>query len=155
MAYQTTGITWWADYNLTYAEGQDANSCKLDVGAWVSILNQSGASYPDAKLKLIAGDVHRAPPTPAAPMAKALRSEAVADEALVIYRLDGQPLPEKSGGPVRFFIPDFAACHTHEIDECANVKFVDRIEFTTERGFDNRPHDGDEHAALHAKEQAH
>lgn len=78
---------------------------------------------------------------------------AVADKALVIYRLDGQPLPEKAGGPVRFFIPDFAACHTHEIDECANVKFVDRIELTAERGFDNRPHDGDEHAALHAKEQ--
>jgi len=61
VAYQTTGITWWADYNLTYKEAADANSCKLDVGAWVSILNQSGASYPGARIKLIAGDVHRAP----------------------------------------------------------------------------------------------
>jgi DMSO/TMAO reductase YedYZ molybdopterin-dependent catalytic subunit len=78
---------------------------------------------------------------------------AVAERALVIYRLDGQPLPAKSGGPVRFFIPDFAACHTDEIDECANVKFVDRMEFTAEKGFDNRPHDGAEHAALHAKQQ--
>jgi hypothetical protein len=66
VAYQTGGITWWADYNLTYAEGSDANSCRLDVGAWVSILNQSGASYPDARIKLIAGDVHRAPAAPAA-----------------------------------------------------------------------------------------
>lgn len=67
VAYQTTGITWWADYNLTFKEGADANSCRLDVGAWVSILNQSGASYPEAKIKLIAGDVHRAPqPGPAA-----------------------------------------------------------------------------------------
>ena len=62
MSYQTSGITWWADYNVTYAEGANANACRLDVGAWVSILNQSGASYPDAKLKLVAGDVHRAPP---------------------------------------------------------------------------------------------
>jgi DMSO/TMAO reductase YedYZ molybdopterin-dependent catalytic subunit len=77
---------------------------------------------------------------------------AVVDRALVIYRLNGQPLPEKNGGPVRFFIPDFAACHKDEIDECANVKFVDRIELTFEKGFDNRPHDGAEHAALHAKE---
>src|SRR5882724_5800457 len=60
VAYQTGGITWWADYNLTFSEGSGANSCKLDVGAWVSILNQSGASYPDAKIKLVAGDVHRA-----------------------------------------------------------------------------------------------
>jgi DMSO/TMAO reductase YedYZ molybdopterin-dependent catalytic subunit len=77
---------------------------------------------------------------------------AVVDRALVIYRLDGQPLPAKAGGPVRFFIPDFAACHTEEIDECANVKFVDRIELTAEKGFDNRPHDGASHEALHAKE---
>ena len=79
--------------------------------------------------------------------------DAVADKALVIYRLDGQPLPEKAGGPVRFFIPDFAACHTQEIDECANVKFVDSVELTAEKGFDNRPHDGAQHEALHAKEQ--
>jgi len=65
VAYQTTGITWWADYNVTYFEGKDANSCKLDAGAWVSILNQSGGSYQDAKLKLIAGDVQRALPPPA------------------------------------------------------------------------------------------
>ena len=62
VSYQTTGITWWADYNVTYTEGSGANACRLDVGAWVSILNQSGASYPDARLKLVAGDVHRAPP---------------------------------------------------------------------------------------------
>jgi DMSO/TMAO reductase YedYZ molybdopterin-dependent catalytic subunit len=79
--------------------------------------------------------------------------QAVRERALVIYRLDGQPLPENAGGPVRFFIPDFAACHTHDIDECANVKFVDRLEISAERGYDNRPHDGDEHAALHAKEE--
>src|SRR5262245_40476054 len=34
VVYQTNGITWWADYNLTYSEGADANSCKLNVGAW-------------------------------------------------------------------------------------------------------------------------
>jgi hypothetical protein len=67
---------------LTYAEGADANSCKLNVGAWVSILNQSGASYPEAKIKLIAGDVHRAPAPPAptaAMMKRALAAEALED----------------------------------------------------------------------------
>jgi hypothetical protein len=66
VTYQTGGVTWWADYNLTYADGKDADSGTLDVGAWVSIINQSGATYSNAKLKLIAGDVHRAQPTPAA-----------------------------------------------------------------------------------------
>ncbi len=61
VAYQTEGITWWADYNLIWTDGKSANDGTLDLGAWVSILNQSGATYPNAKLKLVAGDVHRAP----------------------------------------------------------------------------------------------
>lgn len=60
VAYQTGGVTWWADYNLVWEEGADANSGQLDLSAWVSIINMSGATYPDARLKLIAGDVHRA-----------------------------------------------------------------------------------------------
>lgn len=78
--------------------------------------------------------------------------DVVRDKAILIYRLEGQPLDAKSGGPVRFFIPDHHACHTHEIDECANVKFVDTIELTAEKGFDNRPHDEEQHAELHQKE---
>jgi hypothetical protein len=61
VTYQTAGITWWADYNLIYSAGATANSGFLDLAAWVSIVNQSGAGFTDAKLKLVAGDVHRAP----------------------------------------------------------------------------------------------
>jgi hypothetical protein len=60
ISYETKGITWWADYNLVYADGEDANHGTLDLGAWVSILNQSGGTYEDASLKLVAGDVNRA-----------------------------------------------------------------------------------------------
>jgi hypothetical protein len=82
VAYQTTGITWWADYNFTYSEGSNANACKLDAGAWVSILNQSGGSYQDAKLKLIAGDVQRAlPPPPPRALMKGRAEMAMADAA--------------------------------------------------------------------------
>jgi hypothetical protein len=59
VTYQTGGMTWWADYNLIFNEGADANSGLLDLSAWVSIINQSGATFPDTKLKLIAGDVNR------------------------------------------------------------------------------------------------
>lgn len=77
--------------------------------------------------------------------------DSIRDRALLIYELNGEPLPEKSGGPFRFLIPDHTACHASEVDECANVKYVDRIELTTDRGFDNRPKDDDEHAKLHDK----
>ncbi len=61
IAYQTGGMTWWADYNLTYAEPKPGQ-CRLDVAAWVTLVNQSGAAYENARLKLIAGDVQRAQP---------------------------------------------------------------------------------------------
>ncbi|MFG0246654.1 MAG: DUF4139 domain-containing protein [Phycisphaerales bacterium JB052] len=61
ISYETKGITWWADYNLIYEEGRTPNEGTIDLSAWVSILNQSGGSYEDANLKLVAGDVNRAP----------------------------------------------------------------------------------------------
>lgn len=81
VTYQTGGITWWTDYNLIFNEGRDANSGMLDLSAWVSIINQSGASYPEAKLKLIAGDVHRAaPPADLRPRAMAMASAVMREE---------------------------------------------------------------------------
>ena len=60
-SYQTGGMTWWTDYNLTYSEPRPG-ACKVDVAAWVTLVNQSGATFGDAKLKLIAGDVQRVQP---------------------------------------------------------------------------------------------
>lgn len=78
--------------------------------------------------------------------------EDVRDRGFVLYGLDGAPLPLSKGGPIRFFIPDHAACNTDDIDECANVKYIDHIELTRTRGFDNRPTDEEEHAKLHDHE---
>ena len=61
VTYETRNVTWWADYNVVFTPGENANAGLLDINAWVSIINQSGATYPAARLKLIAGDVHRAP----------------------------------------------------------------------------------------------
>ena len=115
VSYQTTGITWWTDYNLTYSDGSNANSCKLDVGAWVSIINQSGASYPDAKLKLIAGDVQRArlpgrgdaPRSVAKLAAREEKDNGFAEKAFFEYHLYtlGRPttLPDNSTKQIELF----------------------------------------------------
>ncbi len=57
--YQTGGITWWADYNVTLNEDK---GCTMDLSAWVTIVNQTGARFEDANLKLVAGDVKRVQP---------------------------------------------------------------------------------------------
>lgn len=79
VGYQTEGMTWWADYNAVLHDGDE---CTLDLNAWVSIVNQSGASFPEARLKLVAGDVNRAPT--AQPRRQVYQKEmvamAVADE---------------------------------------------------------------------------
>jgi hypothetical protein len=54
--YQTGGLTWHAEYIASL--GDDDKS--LDLSGWVSIDNTSGATFPNAKLKLVAGDIHRA-----------------------------------------------------------------------------------------------
>lgn len=55
VTYQTDGLTWRADYNVVIAKDETT----ADVSAWVTLLNASGRGYPDAKLKLIAGNVQR------------------------------------------------------------------------------------------------
>jgi hypothetical protein len=56
--YLTGQIGWHAEYVATVS----ANEERLELGAWVSIDNRSGATYDDATVKLIAGDVHRVEP---------------------------------------------------------------------------------------------
>jgi hypothetical protein len=115
VAYQTQGITWWADYNVTFAEGSRGD-CRLDLGAWVSIINTSGASYGDAKLKLVAGEVHRAPVAGQLAMMKESRmransvapaSEGFAEKPFFEYHLYtlGRPttLPDNSTKQIEFF----------------------------------------------------
>ena len=55
-SYLTGGITWKADYVMVL----DATDTKADLTGWVTIDNRSGATYGNASLKLVAGDVNRA-----------------------------------------------------------------------------------------------
>lgn len=76
--------------------------------------------------------------------------ELVRREGIVVYKHGETPLGPERGGPVRFLIRDPLVCHTGELDDCANVKYLSRIELTAERGRDTRPADDASHAALHA-----
>jgi hypothetical protein len=54
-SYLTNGINWLADYVVTLNDKDD----RADLSGWVTISNESGATYRNAKLKLVAGDVNR------------------------------------------------------------------------------------------------
>jgi hypothetical protein len=55
LSYVTGGMSWQADYNIVAPEQGDM----LDLTGWVTIDNQSGKSYPNARIKLVAGDVSK------------------------------------------------------------------------------------------------
>jgi hypothetical protein len=55
VAYLSRGFTWEASYNLVAEEKGDS----LDVVGWITMNNHSGMMFADAKVKLMAGDVHR------------------------------------------------------------------------------------------------
>jgi DMSO/TMAO reductase YedYZ molybdopterin-dependent catalytic subunit len=76
--------------------------------------------------------------------------EPLRGQGIVVYRLGSSPLGLEHGGPIRFLIRDPASCHTDQLDECANVKYLSRIELTEKRGRDTRPPDEKAHEALHA-----
>ncbi|MEZ0245683.1 MAG: DUF4139 domain-containing protein [Methylophilaceae bacterium] len=55
LSYLTGGLGWKADYVAELNAADD----KLDLSGWVTLTNTSGASYRNAKLQLVAGDVNR------------------------------------------------------------------------------------------------
>jgi hypothetical protein len=55
VSYLTNNLNWKADYVVLV----NADDTAADVSGWVTLDNKSGASYKDARLKLVAGDVNR------------------------------------------------------------------------------------------------
>lgn len=55
LSYLTSGLNWNADYVAELNKNDDM----LDLAGWVTLSNQSGATYKNTKLQLVAGDVNR------------------------------------------------------------------------------------------------
>lgn len=61
VSYMTNGMTWKADYVAVVREDES----RVDLTGWVTLDNRSGATYRDARLQLMAGDVRRIQDSPA------------------------------------------------------------------------------------------
>jgi hypothetical protein len=59
LAYITGGLDWNATYNVVIPDSGSAaaENEKADIVGWVTIHNQSGTDFPQARIKLMAGDV--------------------------------------------------------------------------------------------------
>jgi hypothetical protein len=77
-SYLTAGMNWNADYVLTVTRDEKS----ADIDGWVTLINNSGAPFKNAKLQLVAGDVNRVPaPYPAAMAGRMEQKSMVARDA--------------------------------------------------------------------------
>src|SRR6267378_3219774 len=84
-SYLTGGITWKADYVLVLNAGDTAS----DLTGWVTIDNKSGATYANAALKLVAGDVNRAQDPRRQARALELAGRAASADAMRDFKEEG------------------------------------------------------------------
>jgi len=95
VTYQTGGLGWHAEYVLVLNQTDTA----ADLSGWVSVQNNSGKIYKDAKLKFIAGDVRRVQPQPRPVMktldrmARGPEAAPMAEKAFFEYHMYTLPRP--------------------------------------------------------------
>src|SRR5256886_7512250 len=76
-SYLTAGMNWRADYVLLV----NADYTKGDLQGWVTLTNSSGATFEDARLQLVAGDVNRVSEERNMAMAGAMAKRAMDSES--------------------------------------------------------------------------
>jgi hypothetical protein len=59
VSYVSAGIGWHADYNLVVSDKSDGAIDVLDMIGWITMNNQSGKTFENARIKLLAGDVNK------------------------------------------------------------------------------------------------
>ena len=123
--------------------GREGGGVRLDA-----VLEASGARGDARYITLATGDGSFSASIPLAP---------IRAQGIVVYRDGGGPLSEAKGGPVRFFIKDIESCSlgASEVDRCANVKHLRRIEISAALGEDTRPTTQAAHEALHEDHPQH
>jgi hypothetical protein len=103
VSYITSGMTWKADYVAVVREDET----RVDLTGWVTLDNRSGATYRDARLQLMAGDVRRV-------------QDAVALEGLVVTARGDRMPPPPPPAPA-FAQEAFFEYHLYTLDGTTTV----------------------------------
>jgi len=99
-SYLTGNMNWSSDYVLTV--GRDEKTADLD--GWVTLVNNSGAAYTNAKLQLVAGNLHRT-----ANVTGGMRDEVMA-------------MNKAAAAPERFAQESFSEYHLYTLDRRTSIQ---------------------------------
>jgi len=114
VGYITEGFDWSASYNLVSPEKGDL----VDLVGWITINNNSGKTFEDAKIKLMAGDVNKIQPQNR-PIAYGMVRQAMVMDAMAA---EAPPVTEKAFDEFHLYsIARPTTLHDHETKQ---VEFV-------------------------------
>lgn len=82
ISYVSGGMTWQSDYNVVVADDPGRKTDLLDMIGWITMHNQSGKTFEDARIKLMAGDVNKIQGPNLMARAYGAMKEAVAVDAM-------------------------------------------------------------------------
>ncbi|WP_158279733.1 DUF4139 domain-containing protein [Coraliomargarita sinensis] len=134
LSYLTDGMSWKSDYNLVLPEEGDV----VSLTGWVSIENNTGTSFEEAKIKLIAGDVNKEKAQP--PQSQMVYARAMASDALAAPEVETKKFDE-------FHMYSLPLATTLRDRETKQVEFVRAEKVQTKKlyvydGFSGRFHGG-------------
>jgi hypothetical protein len=111
VGYVTGGFTWSASYNLVSPEKGDL----VDLVGWITMNNNSGKTFENAKIKLMAGDVNKIQPQ---------------NQVVMLGMARAMPMNARAAPPVsekafdEFHLYDIARATTLHDHETKQVEFV-------------------------------
>ncbi|MBC8549290.1 MAG: DUF4139 domain-containing protein [Candidatus Brocadiales bacterium] len=98
VSYLTNNIDWEADYVVAL----NKEDTSANISGWVTLDNKSGATYRNARLKLIAGDVHRV-------------TDVFRDKAVMMSRMERRAAPQFEEKP-------FFEYHIYDLQRKTTIK---------------------------------
>lgn len=139
IVYPTQALAWRAEYSGWLG----SSDCRLALSGWAQIANRSGTDFPDARVKLIAGEPHRvtAAPAPRVMMARAGAATMQAVDSGYAgdyheYTLD-QTVDLASGTLLRaaLFAEQSLACQRQYLFEGSHLRANPGMAPITDRGY--------------------
>ena len=128
LTYLAGGMNWTADYHLILNDDRSA----IDLSGMVTLRNQTGRAYNDARLKLVAGDVSRIE-----------TEEDYADERVMMSMAADASAPGVEQSEVfEYQVYEIARPVTISADETKQIEFVRGANIAAETNyvFDSSPH---------------
>jgi hypothetical protein len=82
ISYVAGGMSWQADYNLVVSDNPKGKTDLLDMVGWITMRNQSGKTFENANIKLMAGDVNKLQPASVSGRMYAAEAKAMMNDAM-------------------------------------------------------------------------